>query len=352
MSPSGAELHPLSSVATLVDRHLAALLEVERGRWSSVDPDLDGLHEALTAFVLDGGKRIRPAFAYWTFLGAGGEAENPAVLDLCSGLELLHAFALLHDDVMDGSDTRRHHETAHVSAARRHRGSGWRGESRRYGEGVAILLGDLALTLADRTLDRLDRTTRSIYGDLKAELVAGQYLDLLSAARGDLDLDRSRRILVYKSARYTVERPMQLGAALAGRHEELVAAVSRVGAPLGEAFQLRDDVLGVFGSADAVGKPVGDDLREGKATMLISLAAARADEEQRAELELLGTDLDGATIERLTDVIRSTGALDLVERRIEELTDLALDELARLPVTEPARAALAELAAFVGGRRR
>ena len=352
MSSSVAQLHPLTSVATLVDRHLAELLGEERDRWSSVDPDLDDLNEALSAFVLDGGKRIRPAFAYWTFVGAGGEAEDPAVLDLCSGLELLHAFALLHDDVMDGSDTRRHHETAHVSAARRHRGSGWRGESRRYGEGVAILLGDLALTLADRTLDRLDRTTRSIYADLKSELVAGQYLDLLSAARGDLDLDRSRRILIYKSARYTVERPMQLGAAVAGRHEDLVAAIGRVGAPLGEAFQLRDDVLGVFGSADAVGKPVGDDLREGKATMLIALAATRADEEQRAELELLGTDLDDSTVDRLTDVIRSTGALDLVERRIEELTDQALDELARLPVTEPARVALAELAAFVGGRRR
>jgi geranylgeranyl diphosphate synthase type I len=253
---------------------------------------------------------------------------------------------------MDGSDSRRHRETAHISAARRHRDNGWRGEPRRYGEGVAILLGDLALTLADRVMDRLDRASRAIYAELKSELVAGQYLDVLSAARGDLDVQRSRRILVYKSARYSVERPMQLGAATAGRLDDLVPAVSRVGAPLGEAFQLRDDVLGVFGSPDAVGKPVGDDLREGKATLLITLAADRADDVQRAELERLGTDLDDDAIERLSDVIRSTGALDLVERRIEELTDRALDELDRLPITEPARDGLAELAEFVGGRRR
>ena len=352
MSSSVTDLHPLSSVATLVDEHLAVLLGEERARWRAVDADLDDLIGTVSRFVLNGGKRIRPAFAYWTFIGAGGDPEDPAVLDLCSGLELLHAFALLHDDVMDGSDSRRHRATAHVSAARLHRDSGWRGEPRRYGEGVAILLGDLALALADRVLDRLDRRTRSIYGALKSELVAGQYLDLLSAARGDLDVERSRRILIYKSARYTVERPMELGAATAGRHDELIAAIGRIGGPLGEAFQLRDDVLGVFGSPDAVGKPVGDDLREGKATLLLSMAAARADAHERAELELVGTDLDDRAIERLSGIIRSTGALELVERRIEELTDRALDELARLDVTEPARAALTELAAFVGGRRR
>ncbi len=352
MFPTLTDLGPLSTVATLVDQHLAELLADERSRWSAVDPDLDDLTGELSRFILDGGKRIRPAFAYWTFLGAGGDPEDPAVLDLGGGLELLHAFALLHDDVMDGSDTRRHHETTHVTATRRHERGRWRGESRRFGEGVAILLGDLALTLADRALDRLDGTTRSLYGELKAELVAGQYLDLLSAARGDRNVERSRRILIYKSAKYTVERPMHLGAACAGRYADLADGITRVGLPLGEAFQLRDDVLGVYGSAGAVGKPVGDDLREGKATTLISLAEARADAGQRAELALVGTELDDRAIERLSEIIRSTGALHLVERRIDELTDRALSELEHLRITEPARTALEELARFVGGRRR
>lgn len=343
---------PLRDAAALTDQRLTTFLADELTRWEAVDADLGPVLRELDRFCRDGGKRVRPAFAYWTYLGTGGEPEDPAIVDLCAGLELLHAFALLHDDVMDGSDTRRHHETAHITAARQHRESGWRGEPRRFGEGVAILLGDLALTYADHLMGQLDGTTRAVYSELKTELMVGQYLDLVSAARGDLDGERGRRIVLYKSAKYTVERPMHLGAALAGRYDELADELTAVGVPLGEAFQLRDDLLGVFASPTTVGKPVGDDLREGKATMLLTLATERADAAQREVLSGAGTDLDQEGVDRICQVIEDTGARAQVESRIDELTDSAISSLECIQMDGPGRRALVELAAYVGRRER
>jgi len=343
---------PLIQAATITDERLRTFLAAELLRWGALDADLGPVLRELDRFCRDGGKRVRPAFAYWTFLGAGGDAEDPAIVDLCAGLELLHAFALLHDDVMDGSDERRHHETVHVGAARRHRESDWRGEDRRFGEGVAILHGDLALTYADRLMGSLDLVTREVYAELKTELMVGQYLDLVSAARGDTDGERGRRIVRYKSAKYTVERPMHLGAALAGRYDALEAPLSEVGLPLGEAFQLRDDLLGVYGQHDAVGKPVGDDLREGKATMLVTLAIERADDAQLRELARIGGELDDDDVERLCGIIEETGARAGVEERIDQLTDSALSSLERIQMQEEPRRALVELATYVGRRER
>ncbi len=343
---------PLHVAAELTLERLSDFLAAETERWSAVDPDLAPVLRELDRFCAGGGKRVRPGFAYWTFLGAGGASDDARIVDLCAGLELLHSFALLHDDVMDGSDTRRHHETTHVAAARRHLASAWRGEARRFGEGVAILLGDLALTYADRLLGGADPVTRGVYDELKTELMVGQYLDLVSAARGDVDGARGQRIVLYKSAKYTVERPMHLGAALAGRYEELGPRLSEVGVPLGEAFQLRDDLLGVFGDPSAVGKPVGDDLREGKATPLLSLATERADAGQRTGLALVGTDLDPEDVARICQVLDDTGATAALEERIDQLTDRAIGSLERLPLEEPGRSALVALAAYVGRRER
>jgi len=340
----------LTDAATLTDERLTTFFAQELARWGPLDADLGPLLHDLDRFCRDGGKRVRPAFAYWTFIGAGGRPEDSSIIDLCAGLELLHAFALLHDDVMDGSDMRRHNETAHVEAARRHRESAWRGEDRRFGEGVAILMGDLALTYADQLMGPLDRTTREVYAELKTELVVGQYLDLVSAARGDTDGERGRRIVLYKSAKYTVERPMHLGAALAGRFDELSEPLTRAGIPLGEAFQLRDDLLGLFADSTTVGKPVGDDLREGKATLLLTLATERADAAQREQLALIGGELDEDTVESLCQIIVDTGARRRVEQRIDELTDTALIELECIQMDGPARTALVELATYVGRR--
>jgi geranylgeranyl diphosphate synthase type I len=196
----------------------------------------------------------------------------------------------------------------------------------------------------------LDFDTRNIYSELKTELMVGQYLDLVSAARGDTDIERGRRIVLYKSAKYTVERPMHMGAALAGKSSEMTEPLSRVGLPLGEAFQLRDDLLGVFGSERTVGKPVGDDLREGKATLLLTLATELANSAQQEELAKVGSELSTESVARLCEIITETGARTQVEQRIENLTNEALDALDQIHLTDTARAALIELAGYVGMR--
>src|SRR5690606_7900547 len=216
--------------------------EIER--WRAVDPALAEPLRALERLVAAGGKRLRPAFCHWAFVGAGGDADDPRIVDAGAAFEMLHAFALLHDDVMDGSDTRRGVRTAHIAFADAHRSAGWQGEPRRFGEGAAILVGDLAHAYADGLLGDVPADVRAVWNDLRLELNMGQYLDLLGTARADRDRALARRIARYKSGKYTVERPLHLGAALAGRLGDLREPLSAYGEPLGEVFQLRDDMLG------------------------------------------------------------------------------------------------------------
>jgi geranylgeranyl diphosphate synthase type I len=252
---------------------------------------------------------------------------------------------------MDGSDVRRGADTVHREHVVRHVGSGWRGEDRRYGEGVAILVGDLALVYADALLADAPTAARLVYDELRIELCMGQYLDLLGTARGGVHLEGARQIACYKSGKYTIERPLHMGAALAGRLEELERPLSAYGLPLGEAFQLRDDVLGAFGETAATGKPVGDDIREGKPTPLLALANERATPAQVAELERVGDPLlDAPAVARLQEVLVDTGALDELERRITALTDEALAVAEALPLCDGAKAELAELAVYVSRR--
>jgi geranylgeranyl diphosphate synthase type I len=191
-----------------------------------------------------------------------------------------------------------------------------------------------------------------VFDELRIEVHMGQYLDVLGAARGDVDLEAARRIVTLKSGKYTVERPLHLGAALAGRLAELEGPLSAYGLPLGEAFQLRDDVLGALGETAVTGKPVGDDLREGKPTPLLALARERASAAQAAELDRVGDpSLDDAGVARLQAVLVDTGAAAALEARIDALTAEALGAAEVLPVTPEAQAALAELATFVSERR-
>jgi geranylgeranyl diphosphate synthase, type I len=341
----------LLSIAGPVEARLRALLDAERSRWAAVDPDLVPPLDALAELLLAGGKRLRPAFCHWAFVGAGGDPGDPLLVDAGAALELLHAMALVHDDVMDGSARRRGVDTAHRSFARRHEDAGWRGEARRFGEGVAILIGDVAFVYADGLLAAAPLEARAVFDELRVELNMGQYLDLLGSARGAVDLDTARRIVTYKSGKYSVERPLHLGAALAGRLDELAGPLSAYGLPLGEAFQLRDDVLGALGETAATGKPVGDDLREGKPTPLLALARQRATPAQTAELERVGDlALDSAGVARLQAVLVDTGAVAELESRIDALTGEALEVAKELPLTAEAQVALAELATFVAER--
>jgi geranylgeranyl diphosphate synthase, type I len=339
----------LRATAQRVEARLHALLADEEARWSAVDSDLVAPLACLRELVLSGGKRLRPAFCEWTYLGAGG-TDNRLAVDVGAGLELLHAFALIHDDVMDGSDRRRGVPTAHRAFDDRHRLERWRGESRRFGEGVAILVGDLAFVYADVLVASLPDDARHIWDELRIELNVGQYLDMLGTARGDADLETAQRISTYKSGKYTVERPLHLGAALAGRLDELAGPLSAFGLPLGEAFQLRDDLLGAFGDSRAIGKPVGDDLREGKPTPLLAIARERAGAVEADALAAVGSELTGEQLAAVRQALVSTGAAGEVERRIEDLTKEAVEAAHALPLDPSAGDALAELATFVAWR--
>lgn len=350
LSPSAVPA-VLATVAAPVEARLRTLLESERARWTDVDADLAAPLEVLSRFVLDGGKRLRPAFCHWAFVGAGGSPDDPRIIDAGAAFELLHAFALVHDDVMDGSSTRRGEPTVHIKFEADHAKQQWNSEARRFGEGVAILVGDLAEVYADRLMSGSPSEAFGVWNELKIELNIGQFLDVLGAARGHVDLQTARKIVRYKSGKYTIERPLHVGAALAGRLSELEVPLSRYGEPLGEAFQLRDDILGTFGDSAKTGKPVGDDLREGKPTPMLAIANERATKQQQLILQRVGApDLSIEEISELQSVFIATEALAEIERSIHELTDQALSTLAHVNLTDESLDALHDLAVYVGAR--
>lgn len=343
----------LVSLAGAVEARLGQVLDAETDRWVTLTPDLEWPLDALRRLVLAGGKRLRPAFCHWGFVGAGGSPDDPRVIDAGAAFELLHAFALMHDDVMDDSDTRRGSETIHAEFAARHDAEGWGGESRRFGEGVAILVGDLAHVFADRLLPAGPPDLAAVWDELRIELNVGQYLDVLGTARADRDEAAARRIARYKSGKYTIERPLHVGVALAGRTGDLAAPLSEYGDPLGEAFQLRDDILGVFGDSTLTGKPVGADLREGKPTPLLAVAVENADVAQRVLLRRVGApDLGDGEVRALQEVLEQTGARQSIERSIGQLTRTAVAAIERAPLIAEARRELVRLAHYVAERER
>ena len=343
----------LLDVAFRVDKRLEALLAVERERWARVDADLVPPIDEIARLVLAGGKRLRPAFCFWGFVGAGGNPTDELVIDAGAALELLHAFALFHDDVMDGSLTRRGEPTTNAKFEASHGANKLAGESRRFGDGVAILVGDLAYVYSDQLMRNASPQAWTIWNELRIELNFGQYLDMLGSAMNERRREKAERICRYKSGKYTIERPLHLGALLAAptRVDELIPVLSTYGLPLGDAFQMRDDVLGAFGDTAITGKPVGDDLREGKPTPLMAIATARANAVQLKELQLVGNqDLTAQQIVRVQEVIRETGALDELESVITRLTDQAIAAVQHVPFAQTVRDELITLAEYVSWR--
>lgn len=340
-------------IAERVEARLDQLLHAERDRWSEFDADLAHPIDEIRRLVLSGGKRLRPAFCHWGYVGAGGGECDQIDVDAGAAFELMHAFALFHDDVMDDAVTRRGQPTTHTLAAERHTAEGWVGESRRFGEGVAILVGDLAFVYADRLLEGAGPDAVRIWNELRIELNFGQYLDILGSVRSTRDVDAAERICRYKSGKYTIERPLHLGAALAApdRLDELLPAFSAYGLPLGDAFQMRDDVMGAFGEESLTGKSVGGDLREGKPTPLLARAVRRASPEQLEVLQEVGAPgLDGHGVARIQQTIIDTGALDELETHITTLTEQAVEAIGVAPITEPAKTELVALAEYVSWR--
>lgn len=317
----------------------------------------------LTRFVLAGGKRLRPTFAWWGWRAAGGYHDPDAVLRAVSALELVQGCALVHDDLIDASATRRGESTVHSRWSRRHADAAWAGDPTRFGAAVAVLLGDIALAWADDMLHDAGvdpvalARARPVWRAMRTEVLGGQFLDVRGHASSDSRPETALRISRYKTAAYTVERPLHLGAALAGADGATVRALRRYGTDLGVAFQLRDDVLGVFGDPTVTGKPAGDDLREGKLTLLVALARAHPDRATAAAVErAVGEpDLDADALLAAREALVALGVVDDVERRIAELTASAL-EAVRGPVapalTPPAPDRLADLAVAATRRAR
>lgn len=337
-----------------------ALREFFATRADLVETIGGGYRDAVTTleeFVLRGGKRVRPAFAWTGWLGAGGDPDSlnaGSVLRACSALELVQACALVHDDIIDASTTRRGYPTIHIEFEDRHRRAGWRGEAGHFGEAVAILLGDLALAWADDMIREsgigADASARiaPVWSAMRTEVLGGQFLDISGEVRADESIDAAMRVNRYKTAAYTIERPLHLGAALAGADESLVSAYRGFGTDIGIAFQLRDDLLGVFGDPTVTGKPSGDDLRAGKRTVLFAMALSRADSvDPSAAARLragIGTDLSDAEVDSLRRMITDLGAVDDVEKQIEQLTASALATLDASSATSEPKAQLTEMA--------
>ena len=345
----------LSKIRAEIGAALDHFVSRQRAALAELSPDLAPCADAI-ADLLTGGKRLRAAFCYWGWRACGG-TDDPAIFTAAAALELLHASALVHDDVMDASDTRRGQPSVHRRFATSHEAASWRGDPDRFGAGAAILIGDLLLAWTDEMLRisglAADSVWRglSVLDTMRTEVLAGQFLDLAAQASADTSVANALCVVTNKSAKYTVERPLQLGVALHGGQagadrEAISAAFSGYGLPLGIAFQLRDDILGVFGDPATTGKPVNDDLREGKRTVMLAIAAERASASQRHLLDRCVGDpsLSAAAAQQVREVIVSTGALAESELMISTNVKAALAALDGADITGESKAALADLA--------
>lgn len=365
---------PIAAVEGMLEDFLAGRV----AQFDDVDNALGSFARSARDLVLRGGKRLRPTFAYWGWRGVVGSGEPvEGILPALGALELMHTFALVHDDVMDGSATRRGGPSAHRMFAVQHAAAGRRGDPERFGATAAILVGDLCLVWADQLLNRsaLPAPTllaaRACYDAMRIEAVSGQYLDVLGECEPEAwSVSRALLVAQHKTASYSVRRPLLFGRTLAGRAgsdaTRVDAAYDGYGAAVGEAFQLRDDLLGAYGDPVVTGKPTGEDLRTGKPTTLLMFAVQLATPAQRAELwrdsgEALfphagSADHDSSRCgpdsrtARLAEIIAETGAPARVEELIESRVAEGIAALDGAPIDPPARAALIDLAATAAHR--
>ncbi len=370
-----------------VDKKIGEFLTSRDPILASIAPELAPFGE-YSRYLLSGGKRFRAKFCFWGWEAArsaesrgiqaapteaglewDSQENSPqfdSLISLASALELFHAAALVHDDIIDNSATRRGMPAAHIRFEELHSAGAWAGSGRAFGRASAILLGDLLLAWSDElvagALDALASrasavATRTEFNRMRTEVTLGQYLDILeenawpSVVDADV-LSRADRVIVYKSAKYSVEAPLVLGALLSGATSEQVLSLREFGLPLGIAFQLRDDLLGVFGDESLTGKPSGDDLREGKRTVLIALARSSMDDEEKLGFDsrLGSPDLTVIDIARLQEIIVATGAVERVELLIANYTRVALERLAAAPLGESAKRELRQMAVLLTER--
>lgn len=323
---------------------------------AGISPDIDPIMGSISNLVT-GGKRLRALMCYWGWRGAGGDPAAHQIVTAGSALELFQAAALIHDDIIDRSDTRRGGPSVHRRFSQLHLAQGWALDSERFGHAAGILAGDLCLSFSEEAFTDIGQQAASgsqarlIFNLMRAEVMAGQYLDILEEVAGPVRdragaVSRAHSIIRFKSAKYSTEHPLALGGALAGASNELLRGYSAFALPLGEAFQLRDDVLGVFGDPVTTGKPAGDDLREGKRTVLVALALdqASADESAFIDAKLGSPDLGDEDVAEIRRIIEESGALQATEVLIGEFGSAAFDALEMLPLDELPKTALRKLA--------
>jgi geranylgeranyl diphosphate synthase, type I len=342
----------LRSIADRVEARLDELLSAERERWVAFDEDLAQPIDEIRRLVLSGGKRLRPAFCHWGYVGAGGGTDDQVDVDAGAAFELMHAFALFHDDVMDDAVTRRGQPTTHTVHAEQHAAAGM-GRASRAASARAWRSWSATWPSSTPTADggRVAEAMR-IWNELRIELNIGQYLDILGSVRSIRDVDKAERICRYKSGKYTIERPLHLGAVLAApeREHELLPPLSAYGLPLGDAFQMRDDVMGAFGEESLTGKSVGGDLREGKPTPLLARAVAGPPRAARRARRGRRARSRRPRRGRIQQVIVDTGALDELEDHITALTADAVVRHRGAPIAEIAKTELVALAEYVSWR--
>jgi geranylgeranyl diphosphate synthase type I len=325
----------LPSIRTAVNQALADFIKEGKQYLSEIGPELDPVAREIEKFLLSNGKRLRPIFAITGFLAAGGSL-NRILINACSSLELIHVCALIHDDVMDHSDTRRGAPSIHKIFESIHVQQKLSGSATQFGNAAAILMGDLALVWSAQMLHKsgvhIEQLSKALpfYDEMRVELMAGQYLDIFEQSLASQSIERSLKVARFKSGKYTIERPLHFGSSLVNNSEKLLSAFSAYGIPLGEAFQLRDDLLGVFGDPAKTGKPSGDDLKEGKRTALIAAVMERANPSESKLLDSVIGDpnLSEDDISKIQEIIRSTGALSHIESLISKLAERALNALA------------------------
>lgn len=359
---SGSFQELLRDFQTGLGRELHSWLARKQEELTAEVAEAAELTSKLDQYVLRGGKRLRPALLFYAYRACGGTSRE-AVMPAALAVELLHTYLLIHDDIMDRAPTRRGEPTAHLVFRDEHRARRWHGDADHHGESAAILLGDLAhcyaeelfsaATLGNEELPaRRASRLRGCFATMCQEVITGQYLEFTAGQRPDLTEEDLLQVLRMKSGRYSVERPIQLGALLAGAAEPVFQTLSDFGLLVGEAFQLHDDLLGMFGDIGAVGKPVGGDLVEGKYTLLVhyALTKATAEDAVRLRAALGDAELEPAEIERATDIIRRSGA----EQRVVEMVESRHAEAARildgLPLEEEGKRFLAGLVGYLRER--
>jgi geranylgeranyl diphosphate synthase type I len=342
-----------TSIVQSVERALYAVLADERHRWQAVNTHFSTVFDELETMVLAGGKRLRPQFLHWGWVAAGGDPTDSQHHSYGAAIELLHACALFHDDVIDDSSLRRGHLTTHRRLSALHDEDGLLGEARRFGEGSAVLIGDIAFSLANHLMNNLPGPARRYWNELCLEMNMGQYLDTVGSAYREYSVSHALSVARFKTAKYTIERPLHIGALAANQSQgaELLEPLSSYGLPLGIAFQLRDDILGAFGDESVTGKPVGGDFREGKTTALVGYAMSVASTSQMDILERIGSPLLSSTdVSEIQQVLVDTGSVQHVEDLIVQQHRDAVDSLKEADIDSSARDALIELALQVTQR--